>query len=121
MNPSWQLSQRRTMVEVSSHKEENPARVKSDGKERQNIRNKLEVSTDPLDPTDHPDNIVNIVTGRIAPSSVNVDKSVEIGTAQMVLFEETWPTGFHNPIPKEVTMDIPKNKLCGWETKMFMT
>ena len=79
------ITQRRTIVEVSSHKEENPSRVKSDGKERQNIRNKLEVSTDPLDPTDHPDNIVNIhvVTGRIAPSSVNVDKSVEICTAQI--------------------------------------
>ena len=30
----------------------------------------------------------------------------------MVLFEEKWPTGFHNPIPKEVvTMDIAKKSV----------
>jgi len=101
------IARRCTAVEVSSHKEENPARVKSDGKDRQNIRAKLEMSTDPLDPTDHPDEIVNIVSGRIAPSSVNVDKSVEIGKAQMVLFEENWPSGFNTPIPKQiVTMAV---------------
>jgi len=50
-----------------SHKEENPSRIKSDSQDRQKIRNKLEMSTDPLDPTDHSDEIVNIVTGRIAP------------------------------------------------------
>ena len=106
-NDVAKITQRRTSVEVSSHKEENPARVKSDGKDRQNIRAKLEMSTDPLDPNDHPDEIMNIVSGRIAPSSVNVDKSVEIGKAQMVLFEENWPSGFYATIPKQiVTMAV---------------
>jgi len=43
---------------------------------------------------------VNIVTGRIAPSTVNVDKSVEIGKAQLEMFEKDWPAGFQTPIPK---------------------
>ena len=40
-------------TEVMSHKEENPSRIKSDSQDRQKIRNKLEMSTDSLDPTDH--------------------------------------------------------------------
>jgi len=44
---------------------------------------------------------VNIVTGRITPSTaVNVDKSVEIGKAQLEMFEKDWPAGFNTPIPK---------------------
>jgi len=43
---------------------------------------------------------VNIVTGRIAPSTVSVDKSVEIGKAQLEMFEKDWPAGFKTPIPK---------------------
>ena len=97
---------------VSSHKEENPARVKSDGSDRQNIRRKLEMSMDPLDPTDHPDEIVNIVSGRMAPNSVNVDKAVEIGKAQMVHFEESWPSGFNTPIPQSiVTMAVAEKSV----------
>ena len=80
------ITQRQNKKEVSSHKEENPARIRSDQKDRNIIRNKPESSIDPLDPTDHPDEIVNIVTGRIAPSSVNVEKSVEIGKTPMVSF-----------------------------------
>ena len=73
-----------------------------------------------MDPTDHPDEIVNIVAGRIAPSSVNVDKSVEIGKKQMVSFEEGWPRGFKIPIPKQiVALNIAKNMFV-WATKKFM-
>ena len=68
------ITQRQTKAEVVSHKEERPSRIKSDSQNRQKIQNKLEMSTDPLDPTDHADEIMNIVTGRIAPSKVNVDK-----------------------------------------------
>ena len=78
----------------------NPSRINSDSQDRQKIRNKLEMSTDPLDPRDHSDEIVNIVTGRIAPSTVSVDKSVAIGKAQLEMFEKDWPAGFQTPIPK---------------------
>jgi hypothetical protein len=71
----------------------------------QNIRAKLKMSIDPLDPTDHPDEILNIVSGRIAPSSVNVDKSVEIGKAQMVLFED---------IGLQVSIPQFQNRLLRW-------
>ena len=82
------ITQRQTKAEVMSHKEENSPRINSDSQDRQKIRNKLQMSTDSLDPTDHSDEIVNIVTGRIAPSTVNVDKSVEIGKAQLEMFEK---------------------------------
>ena len=42
---------------------------------------------DPLNSEDHPKGIVNTVTGRIAPDSVNVDKSVSLGNEQMQQFE----------------------------------
>lgn len=75
---------------------------------------------DPLDPTDHPQNIVNIVSGRIAPSSVNVEKSVEIGKAQMVLFEDNWPSGFYTPIPKQiVTLDVAKKSVRVGDKDVF--
>jgi hypothetical protein len=60
-------------------------------KDRQHIRAKLKMSIDLIDPTDHPDKIVNIVSGRIASSSVKVDKLVGIRKAQMVLFEDNSP------------------------------
>ena len=114
------ITERRKTVEVSSHKEENPARVKSDGIDRQNIRAKLAMFTDPLDPTNHPDEIVNIASGRIAPSSVNVDKSVEIGKALMVQFEDNWPSGFNTPIPKQiVTMAVAKKSVQVGEKDVY--
>ena len=60
------------------HKEEMPGRITSDSRDRDNIRRKLEMCTDPLDSEDHPKGIVNTVTGRIAPDSVNFDKSVTL-------------------------------------------
>jgi len=44
---------------------------------------------------------VNIVTGRIAPSTVNVDKSVEIGKAQLEMFEKDWPAGLQHTYSKK--------------------
>jgi len=89
--------------------------------ERQKIPDKLEISTDPIDPMDHPDEIVNTVTDRIDPATVNVDRSVEIGKAQLVLFEKNWPAGFHTPIPKHiVTLEITKS-LFELVTKTSMT
>ena len=35
-----------------------------------------------MDPTNHSDELVNIVTGRVAPGTVNAGLSVQIGTAQ---------------------------------------
>ena len=47
--------------------------------DKEEIRVKLQICTDPMDVTDHYNGIVNIVTGQIAPESVNVDNAVAIG------------------------------------------
>ena len=65
-----------TEKEVMIHKEERPARKKSDAQYRRNILHKLESCIDPMDPTNHPDELVNIVTGRVAPGTVNAGLSV---------------------------------------------
>lgn len=50
---------------------------------------------DPLDPTDHVEGIVNIVTGLIASDSENVDKAVDIGKSQMTIFESSLSQEFY--------------------------
>ena len=67
------------VTDVTTHKEEKPARVKSDGADSEKIHEKLSLCLDPLDPTDHPEGIINIVTGLIALGNVNIDKAVGIG------------------------------------------
>ena len=51
--------------QVVTHKEEMPARMTSDAKDREKIRKKLEACTDPINPEDHPLGIFNIISGRI--------------------------------------------------------
>ena len=53
------------LTDVTTHKEEKPSRVKSDSIDCQKIHEKMSLSLDPLDPTDHPEGIINIVTGFI--------------------------------------------------------
>ena len=64
------------------NEEERPARIKSDAQDTRNILHKLQSCIDPMDPTNHPDELVNIVTGRVSPGTVNAGLSVQIGTAQ---------------------------------------
>ena len=65
---------------------------------------------------------MNIVSGRIAPVSVNVDKTVAIGTKQMKEFESAWPDGFYNPISKKtVTMQVTKKHVNIGTAKLFNT
>ena len=87
---------------VTVHKEEMPSRKQTDAADRQHIREKLGISIDPLQPNGHPKGLINIVTGKVAPESVNVDRSVQIGTQQMREYEASWPDGFHKPLAKQV-------------------
>jgi hypothetical protein len=80
--------------EVTTHKEEKPARVTTDAKDRDKIRDKLLTCIDPLDPASHPAGFINVVTGRIAPETVNIHNAVDIGKGQLVSFEHSWPGGF---------------------------
>ena len=55
---------------------------------------------------------MNIVNGRIAPTTVNGDRAVEMGKAQLLSFEKNWPASFNDPIPKQiVTVEITKKSL----------
>jgi len=108
--------------EVTMHKEEMPARKKSDAVDRENIRAKLETCIDPLDTDDHPSGIVNIISGRIGPDKVNVDEAVAVGRNQMLEYESTWPEGFHSTLSKKVmTMNVNKKQVQLGDASIFDT
>ena len=48
----------------------------------------------PLNPDIHPDPLVNITSGSIAPSKINIDQAVSIGYNQLIYFEKTLLTVF---------------------------
>ena len=65
-----------------------------------------------MEPEQHPDCIINVVTGRVATALVNVDKSIEIGNKQMKEYEKKWPTGFYDTIIKKQVETIAVTKTC---------
>ena len=76
----FSLSDPDKQATVTTHKEEGISRIATDATDRQKIREKLVTCIDPLKPDSHPPgSLVNIVTGRISPASVNVDESVQLG------------------------------------------
>lgn len=89
-------------VPVTVHKEEMPARKKTDAADREKLRERLITCIDPLNPDDHPDQLVNIVTGKLAPAAVNADTAAKIGLQQMKDYEDHWPSSFHKPLSKKV-------------------
>ena len=103
------MSEGHIVTEVTIHKEEKPSRIRSDAEDRDKIRRKLQSCIDPLDPNEHADRVVNIVTGRIGPEKVNASRAVDIGRAQMHSYEESWPAGFNAPLSKQViTMAVTR-------------
>ena len=106
----------------TSHKEESKARINTDAHDRLGIKQKLELCLDPLDPEKHPGDIVNIVNGRLGPSSVNVHDAVAIGKEEMLKFEKACPSGFLEPIRKMVvTMTVTKKHVPVGDVKVFDT
>ena len=83
------MSEGHIVTEVTIHKEEKPSRIRSDAEDRDKIRSKLQSCIDPLDPKEHADRVVNIVTGRIGPEKVNALRAVDISRAQMHSYEES--------------------------------
>ena len=57
-----------------THKEEKPSRIHFDSQDRQNIQDKLKTCIDQLNLADHPNGLVNILTGRVVPDIVNARK-----------------------------------------------
>ena len=65
---------------MSNSKAETPGRIASDARDRESIREKLTLCVIILKPADHPNKVLNIVTGEIAaPVKVNVDNANSIG------------------------------------------
>ena len=55
------------------HKEEAKVRIQADAKDMAGLCRKLDTCIDPMDLKKHPEgSIVNIVSGKLAPASVNV-------------------------------------------------
>jgi hypothetical protein len=85
------------------HKEEGTSRFEADTKDRDGLRKKLSLCIYPLCPADHPEQIVNIVSGRIGPPTVNVHLAIDTGEKLMDEYENKWPKGFYETIPRKVT------------------
>ena len=85
------------------HKEEAKARIQADAKDKAGLRRKLDYCIDPMDSKEHPEgSTVNIVSGKLAPASVNVENAVMIGETMLEDYEKTWPEGFNSTISKNV-------------------
>ena len=76
------------------HKEELNGQIRSDEVDHEKIRNKLEATIDPLNPSSHPSGgIINVIFGKITVP-VNVYQALTIGEEQMKRFENSWPEYF---------------------------
>ena len=65
--------------EVTSHEKAKPSRITSNATDRDKIREKLLTCIDRLDPNAHSADLINVITGRIAPETVNAHDAVDIG------------------------------------------
>ena len=58
------------------HKEESKARIPADISDRRKLRERLDQCTDPLDPAGHSPTLFNIVYGKLAAESANVQNAL---------------------------------------------
>ena len=72
----------------TTHKEEGRARIKADAKVREGIHHRSEHCIHPLDPEQHKEGIVNISTGEIGSTKVNVQNALKIGEDMLMEFEK---------------------------------
>ena len=86
----------------NDHKEEANARIEIDNKDREVLKNQLELCIHPMKPELHPENLVNVANGTLAVSQVNVDKAVTIGHNQLIELEKYLPNGFWKPIERKI-------------------
>ncbi|MES9884040.1 MAG: hypothetical protein ABW185_24600 [Sedimenticola sp.] len=98
--------------QMTVHKEESEARIKSDAEDRRKLRVKLDSCIPPLTPSEHPPGLVNIVSGKLAPDKVNVDEAYSVGCQQLATFQDGLPDKFYQPLSKEVvTMEASKKSI----------
>ena len=107
---------------VTTHKEEAKARIAEDKRGRDGIRQNLDTCIKPLDSAAHPSGIVNVVSGQIGSTEVNVDNAVTIGTEQMKVVESRLPQGLYETITKKVvSMDHARKHVTIGAVKVFDT
>ena len=82
---------------------------------------KLAECIDPLDSTGHPPSLFNILSGKVANSSVNVNDAVQIGQAYMQEFTNKLPEGFHDPIRSSVVTMATSKKQSNWAINTRLT
>ena len=106
------MRERKSVQDVTVHKEEKPGRLKSDANDREKLRVKFEQCIDPLDAKSHPSELVNISTGAINKDpTVNVENAVAIGVHQLSSFINELPESFAKSIEKKVVV-MKKDKKC---------
>ena len=111
------ITEGKGVTSQETHKEETKARIRSDAKDRESIRIKLELCIDPLNPSSHPFNSVSIVSGKIADDAVNAHDAVSIGTEALKEQERQWPEGFRNTISRKVKTIADGKKFVSVETE----
>ena len=91
------------------HKEELSHRQQLDFEDRKLVSDEIEKYPHPLDSNE--EKLFNIVTGQIAPSTVNVADSLNIGQRMEIDFKNKLPNGFHDPISSPIkNMEVIKTK-----------
>lgn len=91
-----------TPQSISRHKEESPGRMQADASDRRKLCEKLGQCIDPLNPEGHSSTLFNIVSEKMAESSVNVHNAVQIGVACMESYEHKLPEGFHDTLSSPI-------------------
>ena len=71
----------------------------------------------PLDSAAHPNGIVNVVSGQIGSTEVNVHNVVTIGTEQMKVFESRLPQGLFETITKRLLLWIMHGSM--WRSELW--
>ncbi len=87
---------------TNHHKEETKACMQSDAADRNKLREKLGQCIHPFNPVGHPPALFNIVSGKLADVSVNVQNALQIGQQSMHTYEEKLPEGFYSAISSPV-------------------
>ena len=78
------------------------------------LQNFLKTCIHPLGCQNHQDGeLFNIYNGKISGSTVNVNKSIDIGTRQKTEFQESLPDGFRCKIKKKVVTMKDTDKSTG--------
>ena len=96
---------------TKTHKEEGKRRKELDAADGNSIILERKKYTNPL--CMNPDEeLINIVTGRVAPDSVNIDDALCIGSAMAEEFSAALPGGFYQLLKKKiVTMGALKRSI----------